>query len=218
MVGELGCGAHQPCGIDRIPLMSPEQKRRGRAIVQADKKDQCAVVEFLSRSYVQDFPDDAHIWVRRGRTLTMLCRYAEADAAFEAACQYANQDLMELVWTSKGQSLVRRGHFEEAEYCHQRAKRLNPSRTHIWIHLASATWMRGDLELAEARFRDALEVEDEEHLRDEALFNLGGVLVALGNLEEAAQCYREALEISPDYEIARFRLEDVERALELQRE
>ena len=78
------------------------------------------------------------------------------------------------------------------------------------------TWRCGDLELVEKQFREAARLEDEE--QDEALFNLGGVLVALGQLEEAAQCYEAALDISTDYEIARFRLEDVERALELQRE
>ncbi len=198
--------------------MSPEQKRRGRAILQADDKNQYAVVEWLSRSYVQDFPDDAMIWVRRGRTLTMLCRYDEADAAFEAALEHADHELMPLIWAFKGESLVRRGHFEEAEHCFRRADQLKPNQTSILIQLAHATWMRGDLELAEARFRDAVEVESEDSDRDEALFNLGGVLVALGKFDEAAQCYREAIELSPDYEIAHLRLEDVERALALQRE
>ena len=198
--------------------MSPEQKQRRKTILDADDKSQYAVVEWLSRSYVQDFPDDAMIWVRRGRTLTMLCRYAEADAAFEVALEHASRKLVPFVWSSRGQSLTRRGQFEGAEHCFRRADHLNPNQTYILIPLAHATWMRGDLELAEARFREASSIEGDEQDRDEALFNLGGVLVAQGRLEEAAQCYREALEISPDCEIAQFRLEDVERALELQRE
>ena len=44
---------------------------------------------------------------------------------------------------------------------------------------------------------------------DEALFNLGGVLLAVGRFQEAADCYERALEIDPEYEIAKERLEDV---------
>jgi tetratricopeptide (TPR) repeat protein len=48
---------------------------------------------------------------------------------------------------------------------------------------------------------------------DEAHFNRGGKLLALKRYEEAAGAYREALRLDPDYEIARKRLEDVERIL-----
>lgn len=199
--------------------MSPEQKQRRRAILKADDENQYAVVEFLSRSYVEEFAADCLLWICRGRVLAQLCRWSESDSAFEQAILTAvHSEQRRFIWIARSQSFKRRGMLLEAEECYQRLIELEPDDSYVRILLAHTTWMRGDLELAEARFRDALEAESEEIDRDEALFNLGGVLVALGNLEEAAQCYREALELSPDYEIARLRLEDVERAIELQGE
>ena len=80
--------------------------------------------------------------------------------------------------------------------------------------MAHSTWQRGDLPEAEKLFRDSLLTEGEDH--NMAWCHLGGVLVALERLDEAATCYREALALSPDYEIAQTRLEDVEAALKIQ--
>jgi tetratricopeptide (TPR) repeat protein len=43
------------------------------------------------------------------------------------------------------------------------------------------------------------------------------VLQARGDLEEAAQCHREALKIDPDYTEAQESLEDVLKTLDLRR-
>lgn len=197
-------------------VMSPEQRQRYEEILRADDVNQYAVVELLSRSYVEDFPDDAVIWLRRGRTLIMLCRYAEAETAFDAAFQHANDELLPFVWSVRADSAKRHGDLVETERCLLRADELLPRTSWILIPLAHATWLRGDLKLAQRRFQQALLVEGDDQDRDEALFNLGGVLVALGRLDEAATCYREALALSPDYEIAQARLEDVEAALQIQ--
>ncbi len=174
------------------------------------------MVELLSRLYVEDFPDDSLLWICRGRVLTQLCRWNEADTAFERAfATHETAKQQRFIWLAKSQSYRRRGMNIEAEECYQQVVQLDPNEGYIRIMLAHTTWRRGDLPLAEERFRDALAIKSEDLDRDEALFNLGGVLVALGRLQEAATCYREAIELSPDYEIAQLRLGDVERALEL---
>ncbi len=193
--------------------MSPEQKQRRRLILHADHRNQYAVVELLSRSYVEEFFDDVSILLRRGRTLAMLCRYAEADAAFDAAFQHASNDLLPFIWSARAEAASRRGDLAEAQRCFLLADELLPRTSWILIPLAHVTWLRGDLKLAQRRFQQALLVEGSDGDRDEALFNLGGVLVALGRFDEAASCYREAVELSPDYEIAQNRLEDVQAAL-----
>jgi protein O-GlcNAc transferase len=64
---------------------------------------------------------------------------------------------------------------------------------------------------AEASYRKALTLEGD---RDEILLNLGYVLQARGDLDGAAQCYREALTIDPEYTEAKESLEDVLKAIE----
>lgn len=50
------------------------------------------------------------------------------------------------------------------------------------------------------------------------LFLLGGYLLAERRCEEARGCYVRALEIDPEYELAKKRLADVERILALNSE
>ena len=50
---------------------------------------------------------------------------------------------------------------------------------------------------------------------EEAWLNLGDALRAQGRLDEAKDCYRKAIAIDPKYTIAKKRLKDVERAIQL---
>jgi len=193
--------------------VSPEQKQRREAILNADDEDQYATIELLSRSHVKDFPKDSLIWMLRGRVLTQLYRWEEADAAFEQALQNAPEADHCFIWSEKAESFKRRGNFIEAERCYHRRLQLQPADCWILTLLALTIQRRGDLFLAEQRLREAIATEGEE--RDAAWYFLGGVLVALGRLQEAAKCYREALALSPDYEIAKVRLADVEAALRI---
>ncbi len=193
--------------------MSPEQKQKRQAIFDARHQDQNAVVELLSRSYVEDSPKDSLIWTYRGHVLTELCRYEEADVAFEQALQNAPETNHHFIWSEKADSFFRRGNFLEAERCWHRYLQSQPNDCWVLILLARTVWRRGDLALAEQRLREAIATQGEES--DLAWFFLGGVFVALGQLEEAANCYREALALSPDYEIAKARLADVETALQI---
>jgi tetratricopeptide (TPR) repeat protein len=50
----------------------------------------------------------------------------------------------------------------------------------------------------------------------EAYYNLGGYLLVQRRYKESRDCIRRALEIEPDYEIAKDRLDDIESVLLLQ--
>ena len=199
--------------------MAIDRRQKRDAILEADDQEQYAVVDILTRSYVKEFPEETLIWITRGRALSHFCRWNEADRAFEQALSVAIKPEQEpYIWREKGESHKERGEVREAEECFQRLVELEPKDGFSRVLLANATRRRGDFMLAEARYRDALAIEGEEECRDIALLFLGSVLVALGRLEEAADCYREALALSPDYEVAQMRLTDVEHAIELQRE
>jgi protein O-GlcNAc transferase len=61
----------------------------------------------------------------------------------------------------------------------------------------------GDLERAEAHYRQALAAEP---AFPEAWMNLGNVLAARSRREEAIDCYHRALKLRPDYALARYNL------------
>ena len=71
------------------------------------------------------------------------------------------------------------------------------------------------MKLAEQRLREALECDGDETKdeKDEAYLNLGVVLLAQERYEEAAQCYQRAIEIDPEYRLAKWLLRDVKKIL-----
>ena len=58
----------------------------------------------------------------------------------------------------------------------------------------------------------------DQDLTDEAYLNLGFVLRAQERFAEAADCFREAISIDPDYRLARRALRDVECCLRFDRD
>jgi len=196
--------------------MTSRSKELRDAINDAFEMGHYAIVELLSGRYLERFPNDVGIWVTRGRALDADCRWAEADAAFEEAARCGDKNSKMLIWLSKASSFKHRGQFSEAEEYFAKVIEIAPNYSWFQTSFALATRSLGNLPLAEERLRKSISLKGDE--QDEALYFLGSVLVALGRLEEAANCYREALALSPDYEIAKTRLADVEAALRIESE
>ena len=87
---------------------------------------------------------------------------------------------------------------------------LSPGSIGCRVYLGILLFKGGKLQEAESVLRDAVKLGGEI---DEALANLGGVLLAQQRYEEAGECYRSALEIDHDYIFAKVRLLDVEHTL-----
>lgn len=92
-----------------------------------------------------------------------------------------------------------------------RAHQLDPDDATYLIHAGSAVFQMGDIDRAIELARKATECS--EGCVDEAYFNLGGYLLSNRQYREAADCYQKAIEIDPNYEIAKERLKDVELIL-----
>lgn len=92
-----------------------------------------------------------------------------------------------------------------------RAHKLLPNNATYLIFAGSVAFRRGDIERAQTLAKQATETS--EGSIDEAFFNLGSYLLSARRYRESAECYRKALEIDPDYDIAKERLSDVELIL-----
>jgi tetratricopeptide (TPR) repeat protein len=143
--------------------------------------------------------------------LISLGVYAEAQAALDHAEKFVPPQHLHLVVARRGHLLEAQGQFDEAEEKFMQAHRLDPNDATYLIYAGGAASCRGDLQLALDFYDRASRCA--EGCIDEAHFNRGGKLLALKRYEEAAEAYREALRIDPEYVIARRRLEDVERIL-----
>jgi tetratricopeptide (TPR) repeat protein len=110
-----------------------------------------------------------------------------------------------------GSLFKEKGNYKQAAFWYRKAVRQKPQDATYHIFLADNAFKFGFLKEAEKHFRNALKCS--EGAIDEAYYNLGGIFLGRRNYTEAIKCYKEALKIDPQYQIAKKRLEDAQLAL-----
>ena len=108
---------------------------------------------------------------------------------------------MELL-NAKGFALFQQGKSEEAVVALEKALAVDPKHWKAHNNMALASIDIGELELAEAHYRESLAIEPQA-----AIYNdLGFVLERQGLPEDAAEAYRKALELDPESASAHYNL------------
>ena len=178
------------------------------AIADADEKDQIGYTRYLCERFLMEHPDHVPTLIRYARNLISLAQYDAADAALVRAQSKAPANRLHLVLAQRGHLLVAKGDFSNAERLYLEAHRLDPSDAAYLIYAGSAAFRKGNIDGAQKLASRAADCS--KGCPEEAWFNLGGYLLSDKRYQDAADCYRKALEIDPDYDIAKERLEDVE--------
>lgn len=178
------------------------------AIADADEKDQVGYTRYLCERFLIDHPDHGPTLIRYACNLVSLAQYDAAEAALERAQSRVSAKHLHLVLAQRGHLMEAKGDFRNAERLFMEAHRLEPSDATYLIYAGAVAFRRGDVDRAQKLASKA--TDSTVGCVDEAWFNLGGYLLSHKRYYDAADCYRRALEIDPDYQIARKRLEDVE--------
>jgi len=179
-----------------------------QALKSADENNQIGYARYLCELYLKDHANHVPILIRYACNLISLAQYPAAHAALEHAQSLVSQQQLHIVLAQRGHLLEAQGHFHAAEEMFMQAHNLDPDDATYLIYAGSVAFRRGDIDRAQ---KLAGQATDCSHgCIDEAWFNLGGYLVSAKRYHDAADCYRRALEIDPEYEIARDRLKDVE--------
>lgn len=188
-----------------------DEREQFEAILQADEQDLVGYVRFLGERFLHQHPYHMPALLCYARNLVTLRLYDEAKMALDRAERVAPAMRLHLVLAQQGHLLEAQGRFGEAEEKFMEAHRLDPDDATYLIYAGGAAACQGDIYRALDLYSQASRCP--EGCIDEAHFNRGGKLLALKRYEEAAEAYREALRLDPDDEIAKKRLEDVERIL-----
>lgn len=189
----------------------PSDEPLYKAMRSADESDHVGYTRHLCERYLQDHPDHVPTLIRYACNLISLAQYSAAQAALDHAQPIAPKERLHLVIAQRGHLLEAQGDFLGAEELFMQAHGLDPDDATYLIYAACVAFRRGDIGRAESLARQASGCTD--GCIDEAWFNLGGYLLSAKRYSEAADCYRRALDIDPDYDIARERLGDVELIL-----
>jgi tetratricopeptide (TPR) repeat protein len=143
---------------------------------------------------------DAYSFLRAGMANERSGNYPGAVRIYERGLKVA-PDNVELL-NSLGFALFQQGKSREAMVALEKALALDPKHWKAHNNMALASIDIGELELAEAHYRESLAIEPQP-----AIYNdLGFVLEKEGLPDEAAEMYRKALELDPESATARYNL------------
>ena len=188
--------------------LTPASKALLSAIRAADERDQIGYTRYLCERFLMSNPDYVPMLNVYARNLISLAQYDAAEAALAHAKSKVSARYLHLVLAQEGHLLEAKGDFLNAERLFMEAHHLDPQDATYLVYAGSVAFRRGDVVRAQKLVSQATDCK--EGCVDEAWFNLGGYLLSEKRYDDAADCYRKALEIDPDYQLAKERLEDLE--------
>ncbi|WP_428305983.1 tetratricopeptide repeat protein [Lacipirellula sp.] len=163
------------------------------------------------RRYLRAFPEDGLAWLYVGIALVEVARYEEAEQAIARAISLCPTEMRHHPLSHMGHLFREAGDYDQAAEWYRRAIAAGPDLPHHYIFLGALLAKQGRFADAEEAHRNAIACPEGE--LDEAYLNLGFVLRAREQFVEAAECFREALRLDPEYRAARRALHDVERCI-----
>lgn len=143
----------------------------------------------------------------------MLAESLYQMARYDESLQMYNEALVRFpdhrwgIYNQIGHLYRYRGELDQAALWYERAIEEDPDEASSYIFLGASKARQGKLVEAEAIHRRATTCAN--GLIEEAFHNLGLVLRGQMRLLEAADCFRRAIEIDPEYDAAIEALEDV---------
>ena len=181
-------------------------------IHEANQNSQVATCVRLAENWLKHHPDDVLVMLDYAEVLKDMARYDESLELYHKIVEL-QPTFSKWVYGLIGHLYRYKGDFPEAEYWYERARLEYPDDASAFIFLGAIQARQGKLDEAEATHRRATLCSEGQI--DEAYHNLGLVLRGQGRLEEAAECFRKAIDIDPEYEDSIEALDDVETAMNL---
>jgi tetratricopeptide (TPR) repeat protein len=190
--------------------MAPDRKLL-ELLADTDEAGHVAYTRHLCERLLEEWPDHGTTLIRYASVLIEMAQYNEAAYFLDRAESVVSEGMRHLVVSQRGYRLKRMGDLAGSEEQYMKAHKLHPDWAGYLIFAGVVAFRRGEIPRAEKLIRKALSCPEGSH--EEALFNLGNLLVAQRRYEEARNCYRRAIEIDPDYSLARECLADVDHLL-----
>ena len=175
-------------------------------VLKHQRGDSLAAVTLIARA-TELAPDAPGPWNNLGNVLLRLQRTDEAERAFRQSLSL-QPDSAE-AWTNLGRTLRRRRAFEEAEAACRRALELAPNFVDAWYALALVLISAGRVPEGIVANAKAMTLLPPHRRRRDSFAR---ALVLAGEIEQAAQVYREWLADEPDNPVIRHHLAACERS------
>ena len=194
-------------------MKSKTRKQRFRQLQAVVSQDLNASIIELAQEYLRDFPKAGLVWLDYGNALVNFARYDEARAALLRSIKYTRSEYKYFPYCSMGNLYERKGDYRRAAEWFGKAAKITPADATYLIFLGAVFVKAGKLSEAMKCYRRA--VKCKEGAIDEAYYNLGVILGALGRYKEALTWLEKALQIDPKYKLAKQAAKDMRRVLDI---
>lgn len=174
---------------------------------RASDSDLPALTMCRARRYLNKFPQKGPAWLLLGIALIEMARYDEAEQAILKAIERCPPENLWIPYVRMGDLFKFAGDYEQAAEWYRKTIERFPQDASGYTYLGGVLARQGRLREAEEVHREGTRCI--EGCLDEAFLNLGLVLRAQERFEEAAECFREAIQQDPEYRAAKKALRDV---------
>ncbi len=179
----------------------------------AEKENRHLCCAEICNVLIERDPEIFSYWYSLASALHSLGRYNESMDAFEKAEQYSNDRSLKWVLCRKGKLLQDIGRYGDAISKFEEAHECDQNEATPLIYLGSAHFRNNDVGKAEIAARKA--VLCAKGAIDEAHYNLGCYLMSQNKLKEARLNFELAINLDPEYKIAKERLNDLKEMAKL---
>jgi tetratricopeptide (TPR) repeat protein len=159
-------------------------------------------------------PNDEFWLFQYGETLWNLGRSAQAERVLMNAYPTASKYRVR-IQIALGRLYAAQWRLPEAEHWLRTATEELPGDTAPWIHLGVFFARQEKFAQAIEKYEKALSAHGDV---DEVYLNIGLCNRSLGHLENARRSFMKAIELDPEYTVAKMALEDVESAIRITRQ
>lgn len=188
--------------LEQLVALAPSEPtyyaNLGLALVRAGQPDRGAGCYQVA---VNLRPGHAPTLAKLGRALAAAGQEREAIAVFRRALAVDSGDPD--TWNALGAACANAGRLEEACGSFERAIELDPAHDEAIANLLTATLQLAEADVAQQNWAGAAAHYERAARMDprnaEYPFNSGCALMALGRLDEAAQCYRRSLAVEHNH-------------------
>ncbi len=165
-----------------------------------------------AKLYTARYPNDMFGWIALADALSSIARYGEARDALKKAEILSTKDHQHIVYHQIGHLYREKGDHSRAEQWYRKSVEANGTTRNL-IFLGACLAKQGKFSEAKKYHKKAIKVASD--VPDEAYYNLGLILRAEERFEDACECFDKALELDPDYTIAKEARSDVLKVLQL---
>ena len=185
--------------------------QRRDAVRKLDERGAIAPFMMGAERLVNDFPKRALAWLELGIAYSYVARYADAARAFDKSIRLCKPKYLDHPFAWKGQMFRYQGKLGLAEKYYRRAIDVSPKNPDWWAFLGAVLASQGRLEEAKDAWRRQIKIGT--GATDEGHCNLGLIYRSEKKFKLALRHAEKALQIDPDYSVARALREDLLEAI-----